>query len=412
MAESDKPQVYEAVIIGGGVAGASVAYALSKRKIKTLLLEKKGNLSEGASGNPSGLIYPFLTKHKTSESIFSLSAFRFLNEEWEKIENFAASEKFSFYKNGICFLTDSESDKDRYFHSIESHGLAKEETFIKNDISFLPGKEALYFPKGKTISPPIYVSLLCKLSSPHLTIHTYENFLEWEDNSPIQINTDKRIYQTDKFFLCLANEVLEMQRTKWLPIKKVRGQIVLLPESKLLSQITSSVLFGHYLTEDMGSGSVLGASFDEFKYEETSRVHETVELLESAKRQLPILKTYWEDLEKSPETLGTRVSYRSQTQDRRPILGKLPNAEQFKRDNPYKKGESHIRKPPIISYYKDVSILGGLGSRGLNHSLFGAEIVVRESLGENLPIESDLFEDFKPERFLIRNWKRGTPIED
>ncbi|WP_167884387.1 FAD-dependent 5-carboxymethylaminomethyl-2-thiouridine(34) oxidoreductase MnmC [Leptospira ilyithenensis] len=410
--ESDKPQTYEAVIIGGGVAGASVAYALSKRKIKTLLLEKKQNLSEGASGNPSGLIYPLLTKHKTSESIFSLSAFRFLNEEWEKIENIATSERSGFYKNGICFLTDSESDKDRYFHSLDSHGLGKEETFIKNDISFLPGKEALYFPKGKTISPPLYVSLLCKLSSPHLTIHTYENFLEWEDKSPLQVNTDKRAYQTDKLFLCLANEVLEMPKTKWLPIKKVRGQIVLLPKSELLSEITSSILFGHYLTEDIGFGSVLGASFDEFKYEETTRIYETIELLESAKRSLPVLKTYWEGLEKSPEVLRTRVSCRSQTQDRRPLLGRLPNSEQFKIDNPYKKGESHIRKPPVISYYKDVSILGGLGSRGLNHSLFGAEIVVRESLGEDLPIEQELFEDFKPERFLIRNWKRGTPIED
>ncbi|WP_411821880.1 FAD-dependent 5-carboxymethylaminomethyl-2-thiouridine(34) oxidoreductase MnmC [Leptospira sp. 'Mane'] len=406
------PSRYEAVIIGGGVAGASVAYALSKRKIKTLLLEKKQNLSEGASGNPSGLIYPFLTKHKTAESEFSLAAFRFLNKEWEKIETFAGAKKNNFYQNGIYFLTDSEADKDRYFNSLDSHQIEKEEACIKKDIPFLQGKEAIHFINGKTISPPLYVSLLCGLSHPHLTIQTYENFLEWEGKSNLQIKTDKTIYETDKLFLCLANEILEMPKTKWLPIKKVRGQIVLLPKSESLSQITNSILFGHYLTQDIGFGSVLGASFDEFQHEETTRIYETVELLQLAKKHLPVLKSYWTELEKSPELLKTRVSFRSQTQDRRPMFGKLPDAEQFKSDNPYKKGESHVRNPPNLSYYQNVFLLAGLGSRGLNHSLLGAEIMVSESLGEELPVSKELFEDFKPERFLIRNWKRGIPIED
>ena len=68
---------YDAIVIGGGIAGLSIAYALSKRKLKTVLLERREDIALEASGNPSGMIYPLLTKNKTPESEFSIASFDF-----------------------------------------------------------------------------------------------------------------------------------------------------------------------------------------------------------------------------------------------------------------------------------------------------------------------------------------------
>ncbi len=416
MADSHaQTEVYEAVVIGGGIAGASVAYSLAKRKIKTLLLEKRQNLAEGASGNPVGLIYPFLTKHKTSESEFSLFAFRFLNEEWNRIRESFRSIRTDrkvdhFSKEGIHFLTQTETDKDRYHTALSTHNVPETEAEIKKQTSFSQDKESVFFKNGKTVSPPLFTETICRLAEDHLTIHTSEEFIRWEDGSPIEMETEQKKYRSQFLFLCNSNEISEDHRTKWMTLRKVRGQIVRLPKDDLLIPLDHSVLFGNYITEDLGYGSVLGASFDEFKWEEEPRVSESVDMIRSAKSVFPESNAYWDRLLSSPEALQTRVSFRSQTQDRRPVLGNLPDAEIFQKENPYKKGESHIRKSPKIKYHNNVYVLGGLGSRGLTHSLLSAEIIVREALSEPSLLPQNLRDDFRPERFLLRNWKRGIPI--
>ena len=49
------PETYDAIIIGGGIHGASLAFHLSKRGIKNIVLEKNF-LAAGATGKSSGLV--------------------------------------------------------------------------------------------------------------------------------------------------------------------------------------------------------------------------------------------------------------------------------------------------------------------------------------------------------------------
>jgi glycine/D-amino acid oxidase-like deaminating enzyme len=42
----------EAIVIGGGIAGCSTAYALAKRGIAVTLIERHEGLAQEASGNP------------------------------------------------------------------------------------------------------------------------------------------------------------------------------------------------------------------------------------------------------------------------------------------------------------------------------------------------------------------------
>lgn len=59
-----------------------------------------------------------------------------------------------------------------------------------------------------------------------------------------------------------------------------------------------------------------------------------------------------------------------------------------------------------IPYYEYVGILNGLGSRGLTHGLYAAEILVSSLLKEPNSILDSIFNSLKPDRFLIRMWKR------
>src|SRR6266508_4429766 len=48
-------QTYDAIVIGAGVMGASIAYNLSQRGLKALILERQ-SIAVGATGASSGLV--------------------------------------------------------------------------------------------------------------------------------------------------------------------------------------------------------------------------------------------------------------------------------------------------------------------------------------------------------------------
>jgi tRNA U-34 5-methylaminomethyl-2-thiouridine biosynthesis protein MnmC len=395
---------YDAIIIGGGIAGASIAYALSKRKIKTLLLERREDLSLEASGNPTGLIYPLLTKHQSIEGKFSLAAFKFVLKE---LENLKESQKIIPIESSVFLIPKSELERDRYLGAISAYSLTKDELEFGYDS--YSQREGFYFKKALAISPRHLSKALMDSSSNFTTCQTLTEYTGHEiKEEEIQVTANHTQFHSKLLFLCHSNSILDFPETSWLSIKKVRGQLVWLPVSDELKALPHSYLFGDYLTKDIGHGSVLGASFDEYKMDEDPRESESLSFLKEASFVLPSLRTYLSQLgEKEITNLKTRVSFRSQSQDRRPIFGPLPNQKIFARDMPDLPGPS-TRNKPAIPYHKNTFVLGALGSRGLTHSLHASEILVRDALGEsNLITEAD-YSDFKPERFLLRKWKRGN----
>ena len=74
-----------AVIIGGGIAGCSTAYALASRGIKVTILERNGIIASEASGNPQAMLYPRLSGDDEASQfalisyLYSLNFYKSLN---------------------------------------------------------------------------------------------------------------------------------------------------------------------------------------------------------------------------------------------------------------------------------------------------------------------------------------------
>ena len=66
-----------AIVIGGGIAGCSTAYALAKRGIKVTLIERQAKLASGASGNPLAALYPKLGLNHSLANTLTLQGFEF-----------------------------------------------------------------------------------------------------------------------------------------------------------------------------------------------------------------------------------------------------------------------------------------------------------------------------------------------
>ncbi|XDD47361.1 FAD-dependent 5-carboxymethylaminomethyl-2-thiouridine(34) oxidoreductase MnmC [Leptospira sp. WS39.C2] len=400
----DKTKNKTAIVVGGGIAGASICYALSKQNIKTFLLESETSPAKHASGNPIGVVYPFLTKHKTAESEFSYLAYLYFLKLWESLE----LRNFVPHANGIHFLLDSDSAYDRYSHSLTSHQIPKSVAELgKEPYSFT---DVLYFPSGKALSPIALTNELIRLANP-VTYYT-NKLLSWErdkTNEFVHCHTENLNITANYLFLTQGFQFANDPNLQWIPMKQVRGQIVQIPASIFQNQ--TSILYGDYLTAEIAGERVLGASYDEFHLEKEPREKETIDLWEGLQKKMPNLRENWDHV--SVSSFGTRVSYRTQTQDRHPVVGKLPNVSLLDTSIKYQNLFRKNAKTFQIPYYESVGILNGLGSRGLTHALFAAEILVNQVLNQptQMPnqkteIPESIIRSLKPDRFLLRMWKR------
>ncbi|TGM59320.1 FAD-dependent 5-carboxymethylaminomethyl-2-thiouridine(34) oxidoreductase MnmC [Leptospira vanthielii] len=386
-----------AVVVGAGIAGASICLALNKRNIKTILLDSDTGPAKHASGNPIGVVYPFLTKHKTTESEFSLAAFQYFLSIWDKfhLKNLVP------HADGIFFLMDTKESYDRYSNAIISNQIQNHTA--KESIEPFSGSPSLFFPEGKSVSPVDLTKQILTLSNP-LTKYSCK-LLSWkeEDNeSKVLCQTSEGEIECDYLFLTQGYQFANDPHLEWLPLRKVRGQIVKIPEQKQTN--TYGILYGDYITAAIDGYQVLGATFDEFKLEEEPRPEESESMWKELLTRLPNLSSLWEP--QNPRLFATRVSYRTQSQDRHPIVGKLPNISKLDLSVKYQNLLRNADKKMNIPYYESVGILNGLGSRGLTHALYSAEILVSSMLEETSPISETTFKSLKPDRFLIRMWKR------
>ena len=77
------PSSAEVVIVGGGIIGASVAYYLTRKGVKNVLLLEKGMMGEGATGKCAGGIRTqFSTRINLQCSMLSLRVFEQFREEF------------------------------------------------------------------------------------------------------------------------------------------------------------------------------------------------------------------------------------------------------------------------------------------------------------------------------------------
>ncbi|TGL87822.1 FAD-dependent oxidoreductase [Leptospira congkakensis] len=386
-----------AVVVGAGIAGVSICFALKKRNIQTILIDSDFGPAQHASGNPIGVVYPFLTKHKTAESEFSLSSFIYFLSIWE---NYHLEQKVP-HVDGIYYLMDTEGTYDRYSHSIISHQIPN--NIARESVEPTSGTKALFFPQGKSLSPVDLTKQILTITNPDTKYNC--KLLKWEEsneNSKILCQTTDEKIECDYLFLSQGYQFSEDPHLDWLPLKKVRGQILKIPEQNPTN--TYGILYGDYLTPAIQGIQVLGATFDEFKLESEPRSEESEMMWKDLYQKLPNLTSQWNP--QNPSLFPTRVSYRTQSQDRSPVIGRLPNISKMdvsiKYQNLLKKGGKKIEIP----YFENVGILNGLGSRGLTHSLYAAEILVSSMVNEPNIVSEKIFKSLKPDRFLIRMWKR------
>ncbi|WP_054287080.1 bifunctional tRNA (5-methylaminomethyl-2-thiouridine)(34)-methyltransferase MnmD/FAD-dependent 5-carboxymethylaminomethyl-2-thiouridine(34) oxidoreductase MnmC [Gulbenkiania mobilis] len=408
------PVERSAIVIGGGIAGASTAFSLAERGWRVTLVERHPQLAQEASGNPQGVLYAKLSAHFPPLTRLILAGYGYTLRTLQA--RHPASEA-TWAPCGVLQLAYDEEEAARQ-QKLASAGLP--DTLLRTvdqiTASALAGlpmpSGGLFFPEGGWVNPPSLVERLA--THPRITRRCGEAVLEldWNPEERLWVAQGERAALAMGAVVVLASaaEAAAFDSTRHLPLKRIRGQVTVTPATEA-SRALKTVLCGHsYISPVRYNTHCMGATF-KFNTEDASvNLFEHQENLDMLSTLAPSVFHALGGPRQAMQALGGRAAFRCTTPDYLPLVGPVADAAAFNRVYAplARDATEHLTTP--APWVPGLYVNTGHGSRGLITAPLSGEVIAACVEGEPAPLPRSLLNGLHPSRFLLRNLvRRKTP---
>ncbi|MBY8316330.1 bifunctional tRNA (5-methylaminomethyl-2-thiouridine)(34)-methyltransferase MnmD/FAD-dependent 5-carboxymethylaminomethyl-2-thiouridine(34) oxidoreductase MnmC [Vibrio fluvialis] len=409
--------VNDVAIIGGGIASATLAKALSERGIHVTLYCEDSEPAQGASGNRQGAVYPLLNgEHQGVSRVFA-PAFLYSRQFAEK-----AAQHIEF-DHDWCGVTQLMwDDKSAVKLNKMLTGEFSAELVTKLDAkqtSALMGLpvsvESVHYPLGGWLCPAqLTQGLLAKLSEEgKLTAHFNHRVtaLNWDAKQRLWLLQFAE-HQVTHQCVILANghQFDGFAQTQSLPLGKVKGQVSHIPTNDTLKQLKTVLCYDGYMTPyNPASGThCIGASYDrdhlDCEFDAAAQIENGARLSHCVTDQ---------DWPAQVDTSGneSRQGIRCVSRDHLPFVGSIGDMEAILSQYQDLVKQSEQDAEPVANYPQLYGLLG-LGSRGLSSAPLLAEVLASIICGDPLPLPVDVLETLHPSRMWVRRLRKGKAISE
>ncbi|GAK46534.1 5-methylaminomethyl-2-thiouridine methyltransferase [Tepidicaulis marinus] len=396
------PRPKRALIIGGGIAGAAAAHALTRRGVQVTLIEKGPGLGSGASGNPAALFMPRLALGSAPTGLFHRAAYLYASAFYEALQG--ASGASFFDPCGVLHLGRSEGEEERLRALAERQVLPPTHMrFLeREDASALAGIKlptpALYFPGAGTLNPQALLGALG--AEADCRFKTEAAHLEPKGGGGWTArNTQGEILaEADIVIAAAGASTMQLFPEAGLPITPVAGQVTEFAPREGSAPLKTALAAGSYLLPAQKGKQLTGASFDK---QDLS----LAPLMADREKNLTALEEWLGADARPSEIFSERRSLRATTPDRMPFAGPMPQRAAYERAyERLRYGDRFAAYPPAPSP-PGLYTIGGLGSRGFLTAPLLAEHLAAQICGDASPLPRELIEATAPARFIIRSLK-------
>lgn len=389
-------------IIGGGLAGANCAYALSKRGLSSTIYCKEDRLAQGASGNAQGGFYPLLNADAGHSSQIQALAFNFASNLYKQL--ISQGFRFSHQWCGTLQLGFNDKVISRYRKLIDNKTWpeallnwvdAPQASLVANLQLPYPG---LYFPQGGWINLPELVAELTRAANATVIVKKQLTSLTPLDNTWQLSWQDGAQDNADIVIMATGSDSGNCQQMSQLPFRLIRGQVEAIHSQNELAELTTVLCHKGYLTPAYQGSHALGSTY--VKEDKNCDYRLSEQQTNLAMHQKALTKCDW--IHNIQPTANGRASIRCSTPDHLPMVGAIPDisAQTEQYQHLYKALPAHKYPQPIN--HKNLFMLCGLGSRGLTTAPLCAEMLVSHILDQPMPLSNHLLDALNPNRFLVR----------
>lgn len=406
---ADRGHPKSAIVIGGGLAGASMARALAQRGILVTLLDRNGIAGE-ASGNEQGVLYTRLSKRHSALTDFALQSFRYSGHYYHQLfaeGRLRPEQDGSLYG---CFHQHSDEEelsimRERLQELADIASVLDREEAGRR-LGVQPAQAGYWYPDSGWLSPPAVCHAL--LDTPGVSVMTQCGQLSLRRDDGSWHATDSEgngIATADIAVVCTGTGANAINGLEWLPIQAIRGQTTRLPANKASGDLQAAFCHQGYISPPVGGEHCIGASFKLHDRDTALRTAEHRENLDKLLTALPQWRQAFAELDL--DTLQGRVAFRCASPDYLPIAGPVPDRDLFLQT--YGALRKNARK--LIdqrgNYVPGLYVNVAHGSRGLTSAPLCAQVLASQICGEAPPLSRELLRALSPARFLVRDLSRN-----
>ncbi|MDG1841710.1 MAG: FAD-dependent oxidoreductase [Crocinitomicaceae bacterium] len=333
------------IIVGGGIAGISIAFELLKRKEEIIIIDKKTNTASEVAG---GIINPIVFRRTTK-------SWR-IDEMLPKAINFYKQLEVLIHQQLISPITirrffSSEQESDTWVKKQKKEG-------FKDYLAELTEEDSLFsevkneFGSGR-VKNAYWINTKKLIEETHAFLKK-ENIYKNESFEYNDLDVNKKKYKNipfNRIFFCEGHQVKKNPFFNQLPISWTKGQLLTIRSQNLYNKtLLNRKCFVLPREKDV---FLLGATYEWNATNYKTTIEAESELLEKF--------NYISD--EKPEIICQEAGIRPTTPDRRPFIGCHPT-------------------------HKNLLIFNGLGAKGyLIAPLLSKELI--ESILENKTLSSE-----------------------
>lgn len=344
------------IVIGAGIAGASLAYALATRDYRVTVLERE-TAAGGASGNAAGVLFPPLPKRWTAQAAFYFAGFDLMLRQIARWRGEARA--FATASPGMLRLPRHAEEEAQLSQLGASLGLDpsivqwldRQAASDKTGVVLPTG--AAYFPQGTWLCPQALCDAL--LRHPHITLREYAPVTAvarvggaWEVTL-----AEGEVLRASVVCVAAANETARLLPGHALALQPVGGQVSAFAAAEVAAPLNMILCRKGYVIP-CGEHYLTGATYHREGWLDVTEARHAENFAELA-ATLP----GWF----SGKPTHGRSAVRATTPSRAPYIGALAEG---------------------------LYVSTGHGSRGLLSAPLAAEMIASEMAGEASPVAPDI----------------------
>jgi tRNA 5-methylaminomethyl-2-thiouridine biosynthesis bifunctional protein len=405
------PASKQVAVIGGGLAGTTIAYSLAKRGYQVRLFERHPELAEEASGNPQGILYTKLSHQHGLLNQFTLHSYLFASRFYQQLAKDGVLSPDTHDFCGMLQLACKDKEKAQWQKLQQSFADHQQlAQFVSAELaSEMAGivieHPCIHFPKGGWIKPRSLCRQLVK--HPNIEVQLQQGVLSLNrlgDHWQLQNQQGKMLVESEIVVIANSNDARLFEQTAELPLKAIRGQITNMPEQ--VSGLKTVLCHEGYISPADNGRYCLGATFDNRDSDTHPRWQDHQKNLQNLQAAVPAFFPRGTAVFKEQELSG-RVSFRCASPDYLPLTGPVPNMDKLAHDYAPLGKNAHTDIPIPGSYYPGLYVSAAFGSRGMSAAPLCSELLASLINHEPRPLPRLLIHALSPARFKIRKLIRN-----
>ena len=399
-------------IIGGGLAGCSVALALAQRGRASILFERRPELAQEGSGNAAGVFHGVVHGHDGHHARFHRAA------AYEARLTVAAAIVDGGARgstSGLLRLASRGADVAPLQALLDRLGFPADyvRAVSAHEGGAIAGIDvaapAWHFSGGGWVEPRGLAQAHADHAGERLTVHcsrAVAALRRRRDRWQLLDAVGGVLATAEAVVLANAGAALDLLGNSPLPLRSRRGQTTGIETSRwpAASALRLPLAGSGYLLPPLDGTTWFGATSDDDDADPATRSDDhraNAERLAGLVAEPPSIGALGQ--------LSGRVAWRWTSPDRLPLIGPVPLAAigaalGVELDS---EGSPRPEQPRFAPRAPGLFVFAGLGSRGIAGSALGAQVLAASITGTPIPLEADLLDAIDPARFASRAFRRA-----